>query len=141
MKKHNDLFFKRVVLTSTSLPKPRFRYSPVIQAGPFVFVSGLVALDADSSTLVGGGVYAETKQILANMKRLVQEMEWSLEQLVMVRVFCADFAAFVDVNRAWEEFFVDIVPPARTSVGVSALPLGALVEMEFQLMVDDIPSA
>jgi 2-iminobutanoate/2-iminopropanoate deaminase len=141
MKKHNDLFFKRVVLTSTSLPKPRFRYSPVIQAGPFVFVSGLVALDADSGTLVGGGVYAETKQILANMKRLVQEMEWSLEQLVMVRVFCADFAAFADVNRAWEEFFLDIAPPARTSVGVSALPLGALVEMEFQLLVDDIPSA
>lgn len=140
MKKPNDLFFKRVVLTSKSLPKPRFRYSPVIQAGPFVFVSGLVALDA-GGTLVGGGVYAETKQILANMKRLVQEMEWSLEQLVMVRVFCADFAAFADVNRAWEEFFLDIVPPARTSVGVSALPLGALVEMEFQLLVDDIPSA
>jgi 2-iminobutanoate/2-iminopropanoate deaminase len=111
----------------------------VIQAGPFVFVSGLVALDADSGKLVWGGVYAETQQILANMKRLAQEKGWSLEQLLVVRVFCADFAAFADVNRAWDEFFADVVPPARTSVGVSALPLGALVEMEFQFLVDDFP--
>lgn len=139
MKKHNSSLFRREVLASESLPKPRFRYSPVIQAGPFVFVSGLVALDADSGKLVWGGVYAETQQILANMKRLAQEKGWSLEQLLVVRVFCADFAAFADVNRAWDEFFADVVPPARTSVGVSALPLGALVEMEFQFLVDDFP--
>jgi|TARA_B110000503_G_scaffold74055_1_gene114368 2-iminobutanoate/2-iminopropanoate deaminase len=137
MKKHDNSLFKREVLTSEFLPKPRFRYSPVIKAGPFVFVSGLVALDADSGKLVLGGVYAETQQILANMKRLAQERGWSLEQLLVVRVFCADFAAFADVNRAWDEFFADVVPPTRTSVGVSALPLGALVEMEFQLLVDD----
>lgn len=123
-------------LSSRTLPAPRFRYSPVVQAGPFVFVSGLVALDASTGALVGGGTYAETLQILGNAKRLADEMGWSLEQLVLARVFCADFAKFSEVNRAWEEFFAERIPPGRTSVGVSALPLGALVEIEFQFLVD-----
>ncbi len=127
---------QRRVLPTRTLPTPRFRYSPVVQAGPFAFVSGLVALDAASGQLVGGGAYAETTQILANLRRLVDEMGWSLTQLLVARIFCADFSAFAEVNRAWDQFFADVVPPARTSVGVSALPLGALVEMEFQFVVD-----
>jgi 2-iminobutanoate/2-iminopropanoate deaminase len=124
------------MLSSRTLPAPRFRYSPVVQAGPFVFVSGLVALDAGTGALFGGGAYAETLQILKNVKRLADEMGWSLEQLVLARVFCADFAKFPEVNLAWEEFFAEQIPPGRTSVGVSALPLGALVEIEFQFLVE-----
>ena len=124
------------MLSSRTLPAPRFRYSPVVQAGPFVFVSGLVALDASTGALCGGGAYAETLQILMNVKRLADEMGWSLEQLVLARVFCADFAKFPEVNLAWEEFFAERIPPGRTSVGVSALPLGALVEIEFQFLVE-----
>ena len=132
---------QRRVLPSRTLPTPRFRYSPVVQAGPFAFVSGLVALDAATGRLVVGGAHAETAQILANLKRLADEMGWSLDQLLVARIFCADFSAFAEVNRAWEEFFADVVPPARTSVGVSALPLGALVEMEFQFVVDQPAAA
>lgn len=128
--------FQPAALNSRTLPAPRFRYSPVVQAGPFVFVSGLVALDAITGVLVAGGAYVETLQILGNAKRLADEMGWSLEQLVLARVFCADFAKFPEVNRAWEEFFAERTPPGRTSVGVSALPLGALVEIEFQFLVD-----
>ena len=126
----------RRVLPSATLPAPRFRYSPVLQAGPFVFVSGMVALDAQPAALVPGGTFAQTERILDNLGRLIDEMGWSREQLVLARIFCTDFAAFADVNRAWEAFFDGVVPPARTSVGVSALPLGALVEMEFQFLVD-----
>ena len=132
---------QRRVLPSRTLPTPRFRYSPVVQAGPFAFVSGLVALDATTGRLIVGGAHAETAQILANLKRLADEMGWSLDQLLVARIFCADFSAFAEVNRAWEEFFADVVPPARTSVGVSALPLGALVEMEFQFVVDQPAAA
>jgi 2-iminobutanoate/2-iminopropanoate deaminase len=126
----------RRVLPSRSLPAPRFHYSPVVQAGPFVFVSGMVALNAETGALVAGDAHAQTAQILANLGRLAEEMHWPLDQLLVVRIFCTDFAAFPQVNRAWEAFFDGIVPPARTSVGVTALPLGALVEMEFQFLVD-----
>jgi 2-iminobutanoate/2-iminopropanoate deaminase len=131
----------RRIVASRVLPAPRFRYSPVVQAGPFVFVSGMVALDADSGALVPGGAQAQTAQILANLRRLADEQGWSLGQLVLARIFCTDFGAFAEVNRAWEAFFGEEVPPARTSVGVSALPLGALVEIEFQFVVDPVAPA
>jgi 2-iminobutanoate/2-iminopropanoate deaminase len=125
----------RQVIASQVLPAPRFRYSPVVQAGPFVFVSGMVALEAGTGGLVNGGAFEQTRQILANLRRLIDEQSWSLDQLVLARIFCTDFSAFGEVNRAWEAFFVDGVPPARTSVGVTALPLGAQVEIEFQFVV------
>lgn len=131
----------RVALPSRSLPAPRFRYSPVVRAGGQVFVSGMVALDAATGRLVPGGVFEQTQRILANLQGLVTEMGWSLEQLVLARVYCTDFESFPDLNRAWEAFFAAVEPPARTSVGVSALPLGAKVEIEFQFIVDPMPAA
>jgi 2-iminobutanoate/2-iminopropanoate deaminase len=127
--------FERQIVASEVLPAPRFRYSPVVAAGDFLFVSGMVALDPASGQLAGGGVRGETSQILANLGRLLVEQGWSAKQIVVARIFCSDFAAFAEVNAAWDEWFADVVPPARTSVGVSALPLGAKVEMEFQLYV------
>jgi len=122
-------------VASEVLPAPRFRYTPVVAAGEFIFVSGMVALDPESGQLAGGGVRGETSQILANLGRLLAEQGWSANQLVVARVFCSEFAAFAELNAAWDEWFADVVPPARTSVGVSALPLGAKVEMEFQLFL------
>ena len=125
----------RSAVASNVLPAPRFRYTPVVAAGPFVFVSGMVGLDPASGRLAAGGVGAETGQILANLRALLDEQGWSLEHIVVARIFCSDFSAFAEINAVWEMVFNAGVPPARTSVGVSALPLGALVEMEFQLFV------
>lgn len=133
--------FARRVIASRILPAPRFRYSSVVQAGPYAFVSGMVALDADTGALVDGGAFEQTAKILANLKALVDEQGWSLDRLLLARIFCADFSAFGEVNRAWEAFFADGVPPARTSVGVNALPLGALVEIEFQFVVGPVVPA
>ena len=132
---------RRELLVSRSLPAPRFRYSPVVRAGQQVFVSGMVGLDAATGGLVEGGAFEQTRRILANLAGLATEMGWALEQLVLARIYCADFGTFPDVNRAWEAFFATVAPPARTSVGVSALPLGALVEIEFQFIVDEGVSA
>jgi 2-iminobutanoate/2-iminopropanoate deaminase len=124
---------KRSIVPTAALPAPKFRYSPVVVAGGFAFVSGLVGLDPRTGALVGGGAYAQSARILDNLSALCVEQGWSLGQLVVARIYCADFSVFPEVNRAWEERFRDVVPPARTSIGASALPLGALVEMEFQL--------
>jgi 2-iminobutanoate/2-iminopropanoate deaminase len=133
----SDTDFRRVVLPSRTLPAPRFRYSPVVQAGPFVFVSGLVGLDAATGALAAGGAYGQTGQILRNLGSLVDEMGWSMSQLLVARVFCAGVDVAADVNRAWDEAFADVLPPARTFVGVSSLPLGAAVEIEFQFLVGE----
>ena len=132
---------RRTVTASRVLPAPRFRYSPVVQAGCFAFVSGLVGLDASTGALAEGGAHGQTAQVLRNLKALAAEQGWSLSQLLVARVYCADTADAAAVNRAWDEAFADVVPPARTFVTVRALPLGALVEIEFQFLLGEPAAA
>jgi len=128
--------YTRQAIASRVLPTPRFLYTPVIQAGPFVFVSGMVAIDPDTNAFVGGDAARQTERILANLQRLLDEQGWSRENIVLARLFVTDFAAFPSINQAWDAFFAGGVPPARTSAGVSALPLDAIVEIEFQLLLE-----
>lgn len=123
----------RQILKTDALPQPRFRYSSVVCAHGFAFVSGLVGLDPSSGQLAEGGAGAETRQILENFLALLADQGWSLDQVVFARVFCSDFANFPDVNAEWEKVFASVQPPGRTSVGVQQLPLHAHVEIEFQI--------
>ena len=100
-----------------------------------MFVSGMVGLEPATGTLAAGGARGQAEQILANLSALLAEQGWSLDEIVVARIYCSDFTAFAEVNAAWERCFEHVVPPARTSIGASALPLGAAVEMEFQLIV------
>jgi len=122
-------------LTSHSLPAPHFAYSPVIRSGDFIHVSGLVGLDPSHGGLVSGGMANEVQQIFFNLSALCEELGVGLEQLMLARIYCADFNQFAVINQVWERFFQQRTPPARTSLGVTALPLGALVEMEFQFAI------
>jgi 2-iminobutanoate/2-iminopropanoate deaminase len=125
----------RKAIASRVLPAPRFLYTPVLQAGPFVFISGMVAIDPGTNAFAGGDASQQTARILANLQLLLDEQGWAREHIVLARLFVADFAAFPGVNQAWEAFFKGVqTPPARTSAGVNALPLNALVEIEFQLL-------
>jgi len=120
------------VLTSKSLPRPRFRYSPVIKAGPWIMFSGMIALDQATGALEPGGPSAETAKILANLSAALPDLGLTLADLATVRIFTTRFAEFPAINAAWEAWLTDSMrPPARTSVGVAALPLGASVEIEF----------
>lgn len=119
-------------LSSANLPAPRFRYSPLVKAGPFYTTAGMVALDRDSGALEPGGAGAETAKILANLAAALPDFGLTFDDLVSARVFTTDFANFPAINAAWEACFpADGHLPARTAVGVSALPIGAAVEMEF----------
>ncbi|MBS0418765.1 MAG: RidA family protein [Proteobacteria bacterium] len=121
------------VLTSTKLPKPRFHYTPVLKVGPLVRFSGMIALDAATGALESGGPEAEAAKILANLKGALPELGLRLDQLVSARIYTTRFEQFPAINSAWEAALKELtVPPTRTSVGVSALPLGASVEMEFE---------
>ncbi len=117
---------------AASLPKPRFRYTPCIQAGPIYQLSGMIALDAASGQLETEGVAAETKKIMENMLAALPEYGLALDQMMIARIFTTKFEQFGDINQVWESYFPDAVrPPARTAMGVSALPLNASVEIEF----------
>jgi 2-iminobutanoate/2-iminopropanoate deaminase len=120
-------------LVSTKLIQPKFKYSQLVKAGPHIYLSGLIALDNDSGQLVDGGVGPETVRILENLQLLMDEFALGWQHLAFARVFTSDFARFGEFNEAWEALFntLDTPPPARSSVGVNALPLGASIEIEF----------
>ncbi len=125
---------------SPRLPKPRFLYSPVVKAGPWLVFSGMVALDATSGKLESGGPGAETAKILENLSAALPDFGLSLADLVQARIFTTRFDEFPAINAAWEICFATSNrPPARTSVGVAALPLGATVEIEFVFYSDGPP--
>ncbi len=119
-------------LTSENLPQPRFRYTPLIKAGPFYKTAGMVALDAGSGELEPGGAGAETRKILANLCAALADFDLSLDDMISASIYTTCFDEFSAINHSWEEVFdTGQRPPTRTSVGVSALPLGATVEIEF----------
>ncbi|MBN3845848.1 RidA family protein [Paraburkholderia sp. Ac-20342] len=119
----------------SALPAPRFRYTPVVRVGSLVFVSGLIGLDRMTGELATGGAAEETRQVLHNLLALCEAEKWSLRTLVFARVYCAGHESAAAVNDAWDEFFRNEPPPARSFVVVAGLPLGAAVEIEFQLVV------
>ncbi|MBN4075129.1 MAG: enamine deaminase RidA [SAR86 cluster bacterium] len=122
----------REALISTQLTAPLFRYSQLIKAGPNYVCSGMIALDNETGKLIEGDSGEQARKIFQNLNILIQEFSLSLGDLVSVRIFSRKFDQFPLINQAWEEVFtVDKVPPARAAVGVSALPLNALVEIEF----------
>lgn len=121
-----------MTLNSTRLPRPRFRYSPVVKAGPWILFSGMIALDEATGALETGGPGPETRKILDNLKSALPDLSLTVHNMALARIFSTRFDQFPAINAAWEDFLADVRwAPARTSVGVSALPLGATVEMEF----------
>ena len=107
-------------LSSDNLPAPRFRYSALVKAGPFYKTAGMIALDTQTGELEPGGAGAETAKILANLVGALPDFGLTLDDLYSATIFTTDFAAFPDINSAWEAVFTpDQRPPARTALGVS----------------------
>lgn len=122
---------QRILLSSSALAAPKFHYTPCVKTGAFYTVSGMIGLVPDTGLLVSGGVAAETRQILSNLQAALPDYGVSLEDMSIARIYTTQFDQFAAINAVWNEFFADIAPPARTSIGVAALPLGASVEIEF----------
>ncbi len=120
-------------LLSKKLTAPKFKYSQLVKAGPHYYCSGLIALDNETGELISGGVGKETEVILANLQLLMEEFNLTWSHLAFARVFTSDFEHFSEFNTAWEQVFnnLEVSPPARSSVGVSTLPLNATIEIEF----------
>ena len=104
-------------------------YSHGIVSDPFVLLSGQTPLDPESGVLVGGGVGAQTRQCFANLFGVLAAAGLDGDDVVKVNVYLTDMADFDEMNAAYQEHFREPYP-ARTTVAVAALPLGAAVEIE-----------
>ena len=119
-------------LSSENLPAPRFRYSPLVKAGPFYKTAGMIGLSKETGQLEPGGAGAETARILSNLLEALPDFGLSLDDLVSATIFTTQMDRFPEINKAWEAVFsADMRLPARSAIGATALPLNAAVEMEF----------
>lgn len=103
-------------------------YSQAIRAGGFVFVAGEKGIDPATGQIVPGGIAAETRQTLENVKNILADAGSSLARSVATTVYLVDINDFAAMNAVYAEYFT-VTPPGRTTVGVTSLPAGARVEI------------
>lgn len=119
---------KKVFLTERG-PKAVGPYSTAVIQGETAYFSGMLPIDPATGKLKEGGVGAQARQALANLKTVLEEMGLSLTNLLKVSVFLTDLGNFSEVNAIYGEF-LEKPYPARSCVQVAALPMGALIEIE-----------
>ena len=120
---------KRVVLTPGA-PAPVGPYSQAIVSGGFVFASGQIPLDPATGKLVEGGFETQAERVLDNLRAVLEAAGSSLDAVVRTNVFLTDLALFPRLNAVYGRYFVADPKPARSTIGVAALPLGAQLEIE-----------
>ncbi len=104
-------------------------YSQAIRTGELVFTSGQIPLAPDTGTLVEGGIEAQTRQVMENLRSVLRAAGTDFDRVVKSTVYLADIGDFAAVNTVYGGFFSEN-PPARSAFQVAALPLGARVEIE-----------
>ena len=124
---------KKIIYTDKA-PKAIGPYSQAIRADSFVFTAGQAGLDPETGELVGGGIEAQTRQALTNLKNVLESADSGLNYGVKTTVFLKDMNDFSKMNTIYSEFFSKN-PPARSTIAAAALPKGALVEIEIIAMV------
>jgi 2-iminobutanoate/2-iminopropanoate deaminase len=119
----------REAFSSDALAPPVGPFSPGVRAGELIFLSGQVALSAQTGRLIDGDVAAQTEQVLQNLRTLLAAAGKSLADVARVNVYLTDMQDFARMNAVYARHF-EAPYPARTTVAVAALPLGAAVEID-----------
>lgn len=119
---------RKTVVRTNKAPAAVGPYSQAIRVGNWVFTAGQIGIDPQTGQL-REGLAAQTRQALQNIAAILEAAGTDLQHVVKTTIFLTDITAFSEVNAIYSEFFSDN-PPARSTVQVAALPLGALVEIE-----------
>ena len=119
----------RDAVTSDQLPASGLPFSVAVRRGGVLFLSGQVAQDPATGELVDGDVAQQAEQILRNIAATLAAIGKDLDDVIRVGVYLTDMSQFGAMNEAYRRHFAEPCP-ARTAIGVAALPLGAAVEMD-----------
>jgi 2-iminobutanoate/2-iminopropanoate deaminase len=127
---------KKIVSTDKA-PKAIGPYSQAIRTENLVFTAGQIGLNPATMEIVEGGIEAQTRQVLTNLKNVLESADSGLNFVVKTTVFLQDMGDFAAMNAVYAEFFPENAP-ARSTVAVAALPKGALVEIECTALLASI---
>ncbi|HET6348929.1 MAG TPA: RidA family protein [Candidatus Krumholzibacteria bacterium] len=116
-------------LHSVHAPEPIGPYTQAMRAGDFVFLSGQIGIDPATGKLVGNTAAEQAAQVLKNIRAILTAAGLTFAEVVKSTIFLRNMDDFAKVNEIYGEVF-DRDPPARSTIAVAALPMGALVEIE-----------
>ncbi|MGB5571019.1 MAG: RidA family protein [Sedimenticolaceae bacterium] len=119
----------RDIITTDQAPQAIGTYSQAVKVGNTVYLSGQIALDPESMTMVDGDTEVEIRRVLDNLQAVARAAGGSLDDMVKLNVFLVDLANFALVNQVMAEYFHEPYP-ARAAIGVASLPRDASVEMD-----------
>ena len=119
---------KQIIKTDAA-PQPIGPYSAGVKFGDFIFTAGQIGIDPQTGEVVGGGIGAETRQVLNNLQNVLEAAGSSLSEVVKTTVFLKDMGEFAQMNAVYAEFFTKDFP-ARSTIAVAELPAGVSVEIE-----------
>ena len=119
---------KKIIQTNKA-PQAIGPYSQAVRTGNMVYTAGQIGLDPATMEIISGGVEAETRQALNNLKQVLEAANSGLNSVVKTTVFLRDMADFPKMNAVYAEFFPED-PPARSTVAVASLPKDVAVEIE-----------
>jgi len=116
------------VIQTEKAAAPIGPYSQAIRANGFIFVAGEKGIDPKTNQMVPGGIVAETRQTLENIKNILESAGSAMSKAVATTVYLVNINDFAEMNKVYAEYFT-VTPPGRTTVGVTSLPAGAQVEI------------
>jgi 2-iminobutanoate/2-iminopropanoate deaminase len=128
------VIMKRETVSSENAPKAIGPYAQAIKVGDFVYTAGQIPLDPTSGNLVEGGIVEQTRQVLENLKAVLEAAGSSLDNVIKATVFLKNMADFSALNEIYGDY-LGKAKPARSTVAVADLPRGALVEIDLVAMV------
>ncbi len=118
------------IVNAKNAPRPIGPYNQSVVIGNLVFTAGQISLDPQSGSMIPGGITEQTRQVLINLKVVLEGAGSSLEKVVKATVFLKDMNDFALMNAVYGEFFKNETAPARSTIQVARLPKDALVEIE-----------
>jgi reactive intermediate/imine deaminase len=119
----------RETITTDQAPQAIGTYSQAVKVGSTVYLSGQIALDPQTMTLIDGDTEAEVRRVFDNLRAVARAAGGGIDDMVKLNVFLVDLANFALVNQVMAEYFQEPYP-ARAAIGVASLPRGANVEMD-----------
>jgi 2-iminobutanoate/2-iminopropanoate deaminase len=119
----------KTAITSPELAPPVGPFSQAVEVGGFLYFSGQVGQDPATGKVVEGGIVAETERVFQNLSAVLKAAGKSFDHVACARVFLTKMSDYVALNGIYAKHFSQPFP-ARTVIGVAALPLGACVEID-----------
>ena len=120
---------KRKIISTQHAPAAVGPYSQAVQIGDLIYSAGQIPLVPETGKMVEGGIEAQTRQVMHNLSAVLEAAGSSLSNVIKTTIYVTDLTDFAAINQVYGSFF-EVDPPARSTVQVAALPLGAQVEIE-----------